>query len=224
MGSQRVRYDWATELNWTECKLPQTICGQMYQIRWPLTVFAKIVLRKLANSLSLWIQSCCQISEPVDLPECLGQINSLIFSIFASFFIQAWRTDASISHDPKWSNLLHSYPQAKVKVLFTQSCPTLWPHGLNVAQQAPLSMEFSRQPYWSGLPFLSPGDLPGPGIKPRSPLLKADSLPSEPLGKPTHKPRETHKINICSSLSNILLECIWNITRLLGKIERHICK
>ena len=45
-----------------------------------------------------------------------------------------------------------------------------------------LSMEFSRQEYWSGLPFLSPGDLPNPGIKPRSLTLQADSLPSEPPG------------------------------------------
>ena len=52
------------------------------------------------------------------------------------------------------------------------------------ARQAPLSMEFSRQEYWSGLPFPSPGDLPGPGIKPGSPVLQADSLLSEPPGKP----------------------------------------
>ena len=50
--------------------------------------------------------------------------------------------------------------------------------------QAPLSMEFSRQEYWSGLPVPSPEDLPHPGIKPRSPVLQADSLPSEPPGKP----------------------------------------
>ena len=53
-----------------------------------------------------------------------------------------------------------------------------------VAHQAPLSMGFLRQEYWSGLPFPSPGDLPKPGIKPRSPQLQADSLPSEPQGKP----------------------------------------
>ena len=51
-----------------------------------------------------------------------------------------------------------------------------------IAYQAPLSMEFSRQEYWSGLPFPSPGDLPNPGIKPRSPALQADDLPSEPPG------------------------------------------
>ena len=53
-----------------------------------------------------------------------------------------------------------------------------------IAHQAPLSMEFSRQEYWSGLPFPSPGDLPGPGIKPRSPALQADSLLSKPPRKP----------------------------------------
>ena len=55
---------------------------------------------------------------------------------------------------------------------------SLWAH------QASLSMEFPRQEYWSGLPFPSPGDLPYPGIKPRYPTLSADSLLSEPPGKP----------------------------------------
>ena len=53
-----------------------------------------------------------------------------------------------------------------------------------VACLAPLSMGFSRQEYWSGLPFPSPGDLPDPGIQPGSPALQADSLPSELPGKP----------------------------------------
>ena len=52
-----------------------------------------------------------------------------------------------------------------------------------VAHQAPPSMGFSRQEYWSGLPFPSPGDLPDPWIKPRSPALQADTLNSEPPGK-----------------------------------------
>ena len=50
--------------------------------------------------------------------------------------------------------------------------------------QAPLSMELSKQEYWNGLPFPSPGDLPDPGIEPGSPALQADSLPFEPPGKP----------------------------------------
>ena len=54
-----------------------------------------------------------------------------------------------------------------------------------VVRQAPLSMGLSRQEYWSGLLFPSPGDLPGPGIEPGSLVLKADSLLSEPPGKPS---------------------------------------
>ena len=55
---------------------------------------------------------------------------------------------------------------------------------LTIAYQAPPSMEFSRQQYWSGLPFPSPGELCNPGIEPGSPTLQADPLPSEPPGKP----------------------------------------
>ena len=71
----------------------------------------------------------------------------------------------------------------KVKVIFAQLCPTLgdpW----TIACLTPLSMEFSRQEYWSGLPCSSPRDLHLPGIKPGSPALQADSLPSEPPWKP----------------------------------------
>ena len=53
-----------------------------------------------------------------------------------------------------------------------------------VAHQAPPSMGFSRQEYWSGLPFPSAGDFPNPEIKSRSPALQADALTSEPPGKP----------------------------------------
>ena len=58
-----------------------------------------------------------------------------------------------------------------------------------VALQAPPSMGFSRQEYWSALPFPSPGDLPNPGIESGSPALQADALPSEPPGK-THNQAE----------------------------------
>ena len=70
-----------------------------------------------------------------------------------------------------------------------QSCPTLCdPMGCSL--QASLSMGFSRQEYLSGLPFPSPGDLPDPGIEPRSPALQADALPSEPPGNPKTWGRE----------------------------------
>ena len=73
-------------------------------------------------------------------------------------------------------------PSPKDKGEVTQLCPPVTPWA--VAYHAPLSMEFSRQEYWSGLPFPSPGDLPDPGIEPGSPALHAGALPSEPPGKP----------------------------------------
>ena len=74
-----------------------------------------------------------------------------------------------------------SAPESEVKLL-SRVClfATLW----TVAYQARPSMGFSRQEYWSGLPFPSPGDLPDPGIEPGTPALWADTLTSEPPGKP----------------------------------------
>ena len=72
---------------------------------------------------------------------------------------------------------------------------------LTVARQASLSMRFSRQEYWSGLPFPSPGDLPNPGIELRSPALQADSLPTElqgSTGKPVLFHMDTHISNVYS--------------------------
>ena len=66
----------------------------------------------------------------------------------------------------------------------THSSTLAWKISWTVAYQAPPSMKFSRQEYWSGLPFLSPGDLPDPGTEPRSLELQAIALPSEPPGKP----------------------------------------
>ena len=64
------------------------------------------------------------------------------------------------------------------KILFTSDSVTPW----TVAHQASLSTEFFRQEYWSGLPILSLGDLPDPGIEPGFSMLQACSLPSEPAG------------------------------------------
>ena len=71
------------------------------------------------------------------------------------------------------------YNPVKVKSL---SCVQLFATPWTLAHQAPSSMVFSRQEYWSGLPFPSPRDLPNPGIKPQSPALQADALPAEPPG------------------------------------------
>ena len=69
---------------------------------------------------------------------------------------------------------------------------TPWP----VAYQVPLSIGFSRQGYWSGLPFPSPGDLPDPGIEAGSPTLQADALLSEPPGKPMRRPPSLEVKNV----------------------------
>ena len=74
-----------------------------------------------------------------------------------------------------------------------------------VAHQAPPSMGFSRQEYWSGLPFPSPGDLPDPGIEPGSPAFQADALTSEPPGKPffasiSHPQRRCVCAHLCQPL------------------------
>ena len=67
--------------------------------------------------------------------------------------------------------------------LVTKLCLTLMTPR-TVACQSPLSMGFSRQEYWSGLPFPFPGNVPNPGIESGSPALQADSLPTELSGKP----------------------------------------
>ena len=82
---------------------------------------------------------------------------------------------------------------------------SLWPYG-RVALQAPLSMGFSRQDYWSGLPYPSPGDLPNPGIEPDSPALAGEFLPLAPLGKPeTAIVRINEDLHINDKLINFTL-------------------
>ena len=73
-----------------------------------------------------------------------------------------------------------------------------------VVYRAPLSMEFSRQEYWSVLPFPSPGNLPNPEIEPGYPTLQADALPYDPPGKPK-SPKGHHKIKSTHSSHTFLL-------------------
>ena len=75
-------------------------------------------------------------------------------------------------------------PDSKVSQVKLLSHVRLFSTPCTIAYQAPPSMGFSRQEYWSGVPFPSPEDLSKPGIEPKSPTLQADSLPSEPPGKP----------------------------------------
>ena len=83
-----------------------------------------------------------------------------------------------------------------------------------IAHQAPVSMGFSRQEYWSALPFPSPGDLPNPGIKPRSPALQADALTSEP---PTLKKRTRQILELNNSINEIK-----NVLEKASEIEQTI--
>ena len=90
---------------------------------------------------------------------------------------------------------------------------------MDVAYHAPLSMGFSRQEYWSGLPFPSPEDLPNPGIQLRSPALQADSLPSEPPGS---QGAQSIHINIFLHLGQITLMVVQCVLSAIIYITIHL--
>ena len=101
-----------------------------------------------------------------------------------------------------------TFPAKTVKVKslsHVQLFATPW----TVAYQAPPSMGFSGQEYWSGLPFPSPGDLPDPGIESGTPAFQAEALTSEPPGKPyrkvtsTRKPSQTHSPSFSHSVLSL---------------------
>ena len=93
-----------------------------------------------------------------------------------------YQRNANQNHSEVSPHTSQNESEMKVKLL---SRVRLFVIPWTVASQALQSMGFSRQEYWSGLPFPSPGDLPDPGIEPRSPALQAGALPSELPGKPT---------------------------------------
>ena len=111
-------------------------------------------------------------------------IHSFIHRInrFTEHLLCALDTVLSCSHGA--FSLVRGKKNRKAKSL---SRVRLFVNPWTLACQAPPSMGFSRQEYWSGLAFPCPGDLLDPGIKPRSPTLQADSLPSEPPGKPSER-------------------------------------
>ena len=78
-----------------------------------------------------------------------------------------------------------------------------------VAYQAPPSMGFSRQEYWSGVPFPSPGDLPDPGIEPGSPAFQAGALTSEPPGKPEKYVKSIYNLTYLSVIFNLITLTFW---------------
>ena len=95
-----------------------------------------------------------------------------------------------LNNNKKWKTICFTHSilaQSKVKEkVKSLSRVRLFATPWTVAYQAPPSLGFSRQEYWSRLPFPSTGDLPNPGIEPRSSALQVDALPSEPPGKPRH--------------------------------------
>ena len=90
------------------------------------------------------------------------------------------------------------------------------------AYQVPPSVGFSRQEYWSGLPFPSPGDLPNPGIEPRSPALQTDALPSEPPGNP-RVPKRVTKFSDIEKVA-FILERVGNQSIRPGRLKTMILK
>ena len=129
--------------------------------------------------LSMIGLSCC--SDPSLL------FNILLYDWSDNWFFltqTACSSTFSLFHNSSICSVLllleHILQENTVKLL---RCVQLFAIPWTVAYQAPPSMEFSRQEYWSGLPFPSPEDLPDPGIEPRSHTLQANVLPSEPPGK-----------------------------------------
>ena len=131
----------------------------------------------------------------------MGPRRKLLYFPLTSTSEHTW-SDSLLIPGLKFREIFHDFPVTfsyclrlifrykKVHVCVSakslQACLTVQPHGLYVAHQAPLSMGFSRQEYWSEYPCPPPEDLPNPDIEllsPASPVLQADSLPTEPINK-----------------------------------------
>ena len=145
--------------------------------RW-LIFFISIVIftmwKQREPSSGSWMQGYVLHMLTLSLIRCMTWRNCSDFSN-TDFFPCVWMSEIM---------MLASYKERKRKKVKSLSRVWLFATPWTVAYQAPPSMGFSRKECWSGLPFPSPGDLPGPGIKPRSPTLQADALPTEPPGKP----------------------------------------
>ena len=121
----------------------------------------------------MWFASFCTFQLSLDH----AFVFLLLFFSWPLFCIRKWQR-WGYNNSGSWANSMASL--AALLLLYEQQCSPVdcSPPGSSVHG-------FSRQEYWSGLPFPSPGDLPHSGIKPRSPALQADALTSEPPGKPS---------------------------------------
>ena len=162
MGSQRVEYDWATALNSTE--LREVSC--------------------IGEGNGNPLQCSC-----LENPRDGGAWWAAVYGVAQSQTGLKWHSSSRgflqvplLRFPDREGGNLKDTLKVKVKSF---SCVRLFATPWTVTHQAPPSMGFSKQEYWSGLPFPSPGDLPHPGIEPRSPSFQADALTSEPPGKPT---------------------------------------
>ena len=161
-----------------------------------LTSLNMIISAAAAKSL----QSCATLCDPTDGTPSGSPVPGILQAR-----ILEW-VAISFSNAGKW--------KVKVKSLSRVRLPaTPW----TAAHQAPLSMGFSRQEYWSGWLLPSPGELPDPEREPRSPTLQADSLPAEPPGKPSFEVNQGGNVwskilwNIFVALSN----WVWNFQEVI---------
>ena len=163
---------------WWECKLVQPLWRTVWRF-----------LKKLKKNYHMFQQSHFLDKYPQRMEtKSQRDIGTPIFSegLFTIANIRKQlkcpsTTDESIKK--MWRYIcIHTYKQAffVAQLLSRVSFMTLW----TIACQPPLSMGFPRQEYWSGLLFSSAGDLPNPGIEPKSPALKEDCLPTEPPREP----------------------------------------
>ena len=136
----------------------------------------KVLMGTVPSNFIVDLNSSQCVNLHICMCVCFKLHNWEFYSCFWDLFnlSYAWRPALRV---------LISRVKWKVKWLSrVQLVATPW----TVAHQAPLPMGFSRQEFWRGLPFPSPGHLPNPGIKPGSPTLQVDSLPSVPPGKPRY--------------------------------------
>ena len=133
-------------------------------------------------------QSCSTHCNPIGYSPPGSSVHGILQARIVEWAAIPFSRGSSRPRDQKWvSCIARRFFTVRVtrEALFSHqvasnSFATPW----TVAHEAHPSMGISRQEYWSGLPFPSPGDLPDPGIKSGSPALQADSLPSEPPGQP----------------------------------------